>query len=846
VSTSSRAEDSAPHTLLVVDDTASKRYIIGSWLRRAGHRVEEAATGQEALDRAGLGGVDLVVLDIHLPDVPGPEVRRRLKAGAATAAVPVLHISAVATEVEDRSAGLDEGADAYLVDPIEPRELVSTVAALLRLYDARRAAEVLATRLRELVATTLRLNAATALPQLLTAAAEGATSIFGAPSAVLTTDADDGWVFAATGPGVDVSVRRTSAALVGALLRDLRAGPRLPPEQDPRWALLVPGAAPVSGYRLVPVRGRSDQPVAALALTAGASASADDDLLAQQLTLSLSVALENLRVRTEEHRIALTLQRSLLPVVLPELPGLSVAARYEATDDQAEIGGDFFDAFELGDGTAVIAIGDVQGHSLLAATIMAQLRHSLRAYAHEGHAPDRLVDRLNQLMLREHPEQTATVCALFIAPDRRSMRVVNAGHIPPLQVTEGEGTFLEESGALLGVESPPAAPTVVLLPVGTCVVLVTDGLVERRSASLDDGLAALASTVAEHTGGDLDVLADEVMAALGRGNEDDIALIAVRTQAAQPLPAPGRQLGALDLPAVSASVGQARRFVRQRLRDADLEALEEVSELVVSELASNAVFHARTDYTVEVVATDEGVRVLVHDRSPAALHVSTLGAAAVGTSGRGLSLVRALATRSGVVAAPDGGKAVWAELRATAADDVEPGATAQELWAAWDEPDDVPGASGTRGAALVPVTIPDLPVPELVAAKEHLEDLVREVQLALLDPTGHPGASADQGVTLDVARRLDAAARAFHDVRHEVREQALRAAARGDARVTLQLLVPEGAAEAAARYREALEDAEVWSRTTPHLTGGPGLSRHRAQWSGYLEALLEQLRRPEP
>ena len=126
--------------LLLVDDDEAKRYVLGVWLRRAGYTVVEAATGQAALDLAA--SADLVLLDVNLPDISGFEVCRQIKADALTAAIPVIQVSATAVETADRAHGLTgQGADAVLVDPVEPEELIATVSAALRYYSARRRAE---------------------------------------------------------------------------------------------------------------------------------------------------------------------------------------------------------------------------------------------------------------------------------------------------------------------------------------------------------------------------------------------------------------------------------------------------------------------------------------------------------------------------------------------------------------------------------------------------------------------------------------------------------------------------------------------------------------------------------
>ena len=118
-------------TILVVDDVEGSRYTLARMLKKARYEVREAATGGDAL-RLAMQGPDLIILDINLPDVNGREVCRRLKADPATASIPVLHLSASFVESENRAEGLESGADGYLTYPIEPRELIANIEALLR------------------------------------------------------------------------------------------------------------------------------------------------------------------------------------------------------------------------------------------------------------------------------------------------------------------------------------------------------------------------------------------------------------------------------------------------------------------------------------------------------------------------------------------------------------------------------------------------------------------------------------------------------------------------------------------------------------------------------------------
>ena len=139
--------------VLLVDDDEAKRYLMSTWLRRAGHTVIEAGTGREALEQAR--SADLVLLDVNLPDMIGYDVCRQIKADPATAAIPVIQISATAVQVADRARGLTQGADAYLADPNEPEELLAVVLAALRYSRARQRAERTAALLTALTGVAL-------------------------------------------------------------------------------------------------------------------------------------------------------------------------------------------------------------------------------------------------------------------------------------------------------------------------------------------------------------------------------------------------------------------------------------------------------------------------------------------------------------------------------------------------------------------------------------------------------------------------------------------------------------------------------------------------------------------
>ncbi|MGH3333433.1 MAG: SpoIIE family protein phosphatase, partial [Nocardioidaceae bacterium] len=480
-------------SVLVCDDTAAKRYVIASWLRRAGYEVLEAETGSQALELMSRGTIDLAVLDVHLPDMSGLDVCARIKADPRTAATPVMHVSAIAVEPEDRSAGLENGADAYMVDPIEPVEMLSMVRALLRSSGLRRRAERLATRLQHLAAASLRINVALHASRLAAAGSEACARMLDSESVVVLLGDSETAVARTTFGGLTTNLE-VSQSMAARLLESAAARSDVHAADEPWSAILYGGYD--GPWRVFPI-GRAHDPSGLIAVPAPAVAGEDDEMLVQRLSQTVSVALDNLRVFVEEHRIALGLQRSLLPATLPPLPGLLVAARYRASDDQAEVGGDFFDAFQSDVGDRVVVIGDVQGHSLEAAVVMAELRYSLRAYVYVGLSPEDVLERTNDVMLRGHPELTATLCMLVFPAGSQSMLVANAGHIPPLLVRDGVASYLESGGTMLGLDRPPEKSLDVPVSAETRILLMTDGLVESRGEDIARALDRLARSVEE-------------------------------------------------------------------------------------------------------------------------------------------------------------------------------------------------------------------------------------------------------------------------------------------------------------------------------------------------------------
>ena len=252
---------------------------------------------------------------------------------------------------------------------------------------------------------------------------------------------------------------------------------------------------------------------------------------AERLAARLEVsASENRRLYSEQRGIAQTLQHALLPDRLPEPPGLETSARYEAGEQGVEIGGDWYDLIELPDDRVLLVVGDVSGRGLRAGTTMAALRYAIRAYAAQDDAPETILTKLTHLVSVADSGQLATVLCALVDPGRGEITVTSAGHLPPLLLDGGDGRFLEgETGLPIGVETGAIyEPTTIPFAPGSTLVAFTDGLVEMRGESIDEGLERLRRAAAGDDGPLADLLSRLVVELPGGSSEDDIAIVGVR------------------------------------------------------------------------------------------------------------------------------------------------------------------------------------------------------------------------------------------------------------------------------------------------------------------------------
>jgi serine phosphatase RsbU (regulator of sigma subunit) len=244
------------------------------------------------------------------------------------------------------------------------------------------------------------------------------------------------------------------------------------------------------------------------------------------------LAAENAQLYAEQRSVAQTLQHSLLAEAFPEIGGLEFGARYVAGVEGIDVGGDWYDVVRLDHGNILMVVGDVSGRGLDAATMMASLRYSARAYGAEGHSPGTILTKLSALASVARDGHFATVlCAVLDVASGR-VTVANAGHPVPLLSTPTGGEFVATPiGVPVGVGGTPTYSEVEFtFPRGSTLLLYTDGAIERRGERLDVGMQRL-KDVSTRAKGSLDEVLDTIVnGVLADGADDDTAMLGVRWQ----------------------------------------------------------------------------------------------------------------------------------------------------------------------------------------------------------------------------------------------------------------------------------------------------------------------------
>jgi PAS domain S-box-containing protein len=403
----------------------------------------------------------------------------------------------------------------------------------------------------------------------------------------------------------------------------------------------------------------------------------DEDLvLAEEIVARAAVCIDNARRYTREHATALTLQRSLLPRQLPRQAAVQVATRYQPSGSRVPVGGDWFDVIRLSGSRVGLVVGDVAGHGIHAAATMGRLRTAVRTLADIDLDPRDLLTRLDDVVTRiadeedlvpdsEDADLSATCLYAVYDPVSRGCTLARAGHPPPAVVCPGVAAeFLDVPACpVLGLGGQAFEETEVVLPEDSLLVLYTDGLIESRQRDIDTGLTAMREVLNDlrprpyghppPAAPWLESVCDTVLKALLPDRaEDDAALLIARTSAL-----PADRIASWDLPAEPAVVADARALAARQLAAWGLEKASFTTELIVSELLTNAIRHAEPPIQLRMIL-DRALNCEVSDGSSTIPHLGC--ADYYDEGGRGLLIVSKLTERWGTRHTRTG-KTIWAQ-----------------------------------------------------------------------------------------------------------------------------------------------------------------------------------------
>jgi serine phosphatase RsbU (regulator of sigma subunit)/anti-sigma regulatory factor (Ser/Thr protein kinase) len=363
----------------------------------------------------------------------------------------------------------------------------------------------------------------------------------------------------------------------------------------------------------------------------------DDVTLLQLAADRAALAIDNARI-SEQRAVTEIMQRTLLPDALPQIPGMRFSAKYLPAGSGIKIGGDWYDVFQLANGRVAFVIGDVVGRGVLAASGMVEIRTALRAYMMQGHKLTVVISMLNELLVLMGRSRGATLSILELDPEAEELEAVTAGHLPPLLVEpDGHTRLLEQTHGLpVGVRTGHQYQACRYpFPTGSRLLLYTDGLIERRGESIDEGFQRLTVAAKAAAGRTDSSFADRVYRALVDETplEDDVALLAIESM-------PLEDTLEMTLSARPNVLGGLRKTLGRWLQaaGADENELFDIT-LSASEAAANAIEHAygarEASFTVRCDHDGQDVTVTVRD----------LGRWRTGRrqgGGRGLEIMRSL------------------------------------------------------------------------------------------------------------------------------------------------------------------------------------------------------------
>ncbi|MFC9748296.1 SpoIIE family protein phosphatase [Streptomyces niveus] len=394
----------------------------------------------------------------------------------------------------------------------------------------------------------------------------------------------------------------------------------------------------------------------------------DDLLLAEEITARAAVCIDNARRYSRERRTSLALQSSLLPGKPPRQAAVEIASRYLPASARPGVGGDWFDVIPLSGARVALVVGDVVGHGIQASAAMGRLRTAVRTLADVDLRPDELLTHLDDLVIHLSAEADsaqvpsgdigATCLYAVYDPVSRRCTLARAGHpVPALATPGGAVEFLDvPAGPPLGLGGLPFETTELELAEGSVLTLYTNGLVDSREQGVDEGLQTLREVLARPATS-LESSCDAVLEALLPDRPaDDVALLMARTRALDTA-----HVATWDVPAEASAVARARKEACLQLDAWGLDEAAFVTELVVSELVTNALRYGNAPIRLRLIR-DKNLIIEVSDGSSTAPHLRRARSSDEG--GRGLLLVAQL-TQGWGTRQTYTGKTIWAEQSLT-------------------------------------------------------------------------------------------------------------------------------------------------------------------------------------
>jgi CheY-like chemotaxis protein/anti-sigma regulatory factor (Ser/Thr protein kinase) len=681
--------DSAAAAVLIVDDRPENLQALEAFLEPLGARIVTAGSGREALRLLTTEQFAVILLDVQMPEMDGFETAASVRSRPETRSIPIIFLTGISASPENVFRGYEAGAVDYIVKPVDPAILRSKVAVFVELFEKNREIARQAQLLREQeeerrereaaeqrhrrwrfmadVAAALekRLDvkgrvgqlAHTCVPELGDVALvqliepDGVVEV----AAVATRGAHDDTLRNLVGT-------RSNLSAFGPWVFEAPRGRLVEPVTPDSWRELGLGnegdllceRLQLRSMIVVPLSlGRRSLGVLVVCATSRDESYGDEELeIARDVARKAAMAVDNSRLFEAEQERSKALQQSLLG--RQELASTAVAAawRYLPGTADLEVGGDWYDLIERDDGRVLVAVGDVVGHGVQAATAMGKLRSAMGALGLVVESVPELIGRLDQFAEKIEEARFGTVAAVQLQPETGELRYSLAGHPPPLVVDlGGNAEFLEGGAGLplcISVDGGGRPEGRAMLGEGSTLILYTDGLIERRADSIDSGLERLRSAAAARSGHEPERLCDEIVDEFADGSLDDLVFLCIRREARD------SRVFSRVFPAVPKSLHTVRQEVRTWLGDQGLDRhrIDEVIQ-ACGEGCANTVRHAYGEQpgeaTLELRLRTSG-RLVVRIRDSGLWRTQ----AHTESSGHGMEIMRALSEHVHIHRTPQG------------------------------------------------------------------------------------------------------------------------------------------------------------------------------------------------